>query len=371
MWYRVPDQPPAYRKEKPKSIFPWENNQPRPTRVFKDDPPRSLEIETGASSTPTGEPGAFASSSTEAVAETSSFTGHTAADQEQVPVTPVTPTISITPSDPWTAFTRTNAWDEVPEIERYVDKMQKHQRTRSLKSPGKIDLPSPGGAVDGRDLTRRGSKVTDFPSEIERPSLPVTPAPIRRPKFWGGGGPGIGDDDNEDPLLPAAEGVPGQSEWVCAHGIRWKPSDCLCELTNILRDSKDPAAQLQKLAKQQSEALLQKLGGTARDSSDLPSRAVPFGSEELTSPTYVAQSSQVLSPQPVKGSASSSIVRGIVSEEEATPGTSANSSATTPSDAIAKPSYSGPGAEFEKGESYAKQSTPAPPTEEERDVLDT
>lgn len=219
-----------------------------------------------------------------------------------------------------------------------------------------------------RDLERRGSKVTDFPSETERPSLPVTPAPIRRARFWGGGAPGIGDDEHS--ALPAAEGVPEPGEWVCAHGLRWRPSDCLCNLTNILRASKDPAAQLQKLAKQQSEALLEKLGGTSRDVSSLPSRAVPFGSEQLTSPTYVAQSPQVLSPQPVKGSASSSIVRSIVAEE-AMPQTSTRPETVPVPGTIAAPSYGGPGAEFEKGENYLNQSTPALPSEEERDVVDT
>ena len=49
-------------------------------------------------------------------------------------------------------------------------------------------------------------RLTDFPTEFERPSLPVTPAPIRRPSFWG---------EERDTLgnLPAAEGVPRQEDW--------------------------------------------------------------------------------------------------------------------------------------------------------------
>jgi hypothetical protein len=50
-------------------------------------------------------------------------------------------------------------------------------------------------------------KLTDFPSELERPSLPVTPAPIRRPSFWG-------EERDADGELPAAEGVPSQEDWV-------------------------------------------------------------------------------------------------------------------------------------------------------------
>jgi hypothetical protein len=37
--------------------------------------------------------------------------------------------------------------------------------------------------------------------------LPVTPAPVRRPSFWG-------DERDEEGELPAAEGVPAQEEWV-------------------------------------------------------------------------------------------------------------------------------------------------------------
>ncbi|KAK6849609.1 hypothetical protein PG995_013442 [Apiospora arundinis] len=304
---------------KPKAIFPWEINQEAPTRVFAEDAHRQE-------------------------ANPSAPTKRSPTEPKEEPMAPTTPTLSVASSDPWSSFARTNAWDEVPEIERYVDTLQKHQRSGSLKSPGMIGIPSQGGEVVEREGARRGSKLTDFPSEMERPSLPVTPAPIRRPKFWGGGGsPGIHDDDDDETSLPAAEGVPQQSDW-------------------------DPAAQLQKLAKQQSEMLLQKLGSSGsgsssgrRDSNDLPARPVPFGSEELTSPTYVPQTAKVLSPQPVKGPASSSVVRGIVSDDESTPRASASQSTAAPPPPIAAPSYSGPGAAFEKGEDIPQHETALPP----------
>lgn len=50
-------------------------------------------------------------------------------------------------------------------------------------------------------------RITDFPTELERPSLPVTPAPVRRTSFWG-------EEQEESAELPAAEGVPKQEEWV-------------------------------------------------------------------------------------------------------------------------------------------------------------
>lgn len=52
-----------------------------------------------------------------------------------------------------------------------------------------------------------GMRLTDFPTELERPSLPVTPAPRRRPSFWG-------EERDEKGELPAAEGVPAQEDWV-------------------------------------------------------------------------------------------------------------------------------------------------------------
>ncbi|KAK2002009.1 nucleotide-diphospho-sugar transferase [Colletotrichum falcatum] len=217
MWYEVPKQKPT---QKPRPLFPWEANQPKPTRTFTADlvVPEAEE----SSGTPTGEEAA--SSGSQAPAEPS-LIGPSTTGQKSEPSTPSTPTIKVSPSNPWTAFTRTNAWDEVPEIERYVEGLQKHRRG---KSQGLV------GVYDGKAAKEHGLKLTDFPSVVERPSLPVTPAPIRRPKFWGGG-PSAGDGDNEEEL-PVAQGVPPQSDW-------------------------DPSAQLQKLAKQQSEALLKKLGG--------------------------------------------------------------------------------------------------------------
>ncbi|KAF9870824.1 glycosyl transferase family 8 [Colletotrichum karsti] len=286
MWYEVPKEKPS---QKPRAIFPWEANQPKPTRIFIADPEPTTEE---PSSTPTG----------------SSTTG-----QKSEPSTPSTPTIKVAPSDPWTAFTRTNAWDEVPEIERYVEGLQKHRRG---KSQGSVGIPG------GKAAKEHGLKLTDFPSVVDRPSLPVTPAPIRRPKFWGGGGPGTGEGEDEEDL-PVAQGVPPQSDW-------------------------DPVAQLQKLAKQQSEALLKKLGGEGG----------PEGSS----------GGVVLSPQPVKGGVALSIVRNLGGEQDHS--TAPRSSGTAPS-AIPEPSYQGPGAAWEKGEDVPLRETPALPTEEERDVLDT
>ncbi|CAI0652264.1 unnamed protein product [Colletotrichum noveboracense] len=335
MWYEVPKEKPAPPTQKPRPIFPWEVNQPKPTRIFTGELASPSAEE--PSSTTTGEK--TASSAFQALAEPS-LIGSSTTGQKSEPSTPATPTIRVATSDPWNAFTRTNAWDEVPEIERYVEGLQKHRRGRSQGSLG--------GTPVAKVAKEHGLKLTDFPSVVDRPSLPVTPAPIRRPKFWGGGGPGASEGDDEEEL-PAAHGVPPQSDW-------------------------DPAVQLQKLAKQQSEALLKKLGGEGGPegvSREIPTRPLPFGSEGIFSPTYVAQSSGgvVLSPQPVKGGVASSIVRNIGETDHSTAARTLGT--VSSSSAIPEPSYQGPGAAWEKGEDVPLRETPALPTEQERDVLDT
>ncbi|KAI0407483.1 glycosyltransferase family 8 protein [Xylaria palmicola] len=301
MWYEVPKEAPADPSKPLQPIFPWEAHRPKPSRVFVDVERRvSVSTETRDLEASSGEPQPMldAQQSVETSAEET--------EQQSGPVTPTTPTIEISGVDPWTSYSRTNAWDEVPEIERYVGFMQKRQRSRSGRFPGVIALPGSSDGVDSATWQRRGSRVTDFPDEIERPSLPVTPAPIRPSKFWGSDS-GASQGDNKPPL-PSAEGVPGQSDW-------------------------DPVTQLQKLARQQSEELLKRLGGSSPDGGSLSPRLSPSGSEVLTVPTYVTQSTQLLSPQPVKGSAGSSPVVNLAADLEMRPRTAPmpTGTATTPS----------------------------------------
>jgi glycogenin glucosyltransferase len=173
MYYEVPKTP-TYQKPAP--IFPWEKDAPKPTRVFSDDDaPRRESTDSGVTR-----------------------------DDTITPVTPITPVIQLTPADPWQNYSRGNAWDDIPEIERYIGHLQKNRKgnIQVLQGYGSgiTEVTSPGGR-------KQSMKLTDFPTEMERPSLPVTPAPIRRPSFWG-------EERDEDGELPAAEGVPSQAEWV-------------------------------------------------------------------------------------------------------------------------------------------------------------
>ncbi|KAL8773019.1 MAG: hypothetical protein Q9209_002039 [Squamulea sp. 1 TL-2023] len=187
--YQTPSTPPT--AEPSKMIFPWEAYQTKATRVFHDDPRPS-----SAGSAPS------ITTDAESQAETAS---------------PATPTIQLTSSEPWANFRRTNAWDEMPEIEHYIANLPQnrrraqlhalhHRKTSNLDQPNVIASPStedPPPAAQGR---RPSLRLTDFPTEIERPSLPVTPAPMRRPSFWGQERDAAGD-------LPPAEGVPNQADW--------------------------------------------------------------------------------------------------------------------------------------------------------------
>lgn len=171
LWYEVPKSPP---KEEPlKPIFPWELRPRRITRVFAEDlpppkpkapsPPLATDVETQP--------------------------------DESAPVTPTAPLAS---PDPWSGYTTTNAWDEIPQIQEYV---RRFVRRRSGNAQiGADDVSSPA-------RQRLSFRLTDFPTEIERPSLPVTPALIGGPRFGGA-------DVDDEGYFPPAAGVPAQEEWV-------------------------------------------------------------------------------------------------------------------------------------------------------------
>ncbi|KAK2629029.1 hypothetical protein QTJ16_002132 [Diplocarpon rosae] len=281
MYYEVPKTP-TYQKPAP--IFPWERGASKPNRVFPEDQP-------------------------DAATETPDFNNPALVkgNVNKPLVTPTTPTFHITPSDPWQTYTRGNAWDDVPEIERYIGNLQKNRKgnIQVLQGYGSSveQVSSPG------DSRRHSMRLTDFPSELERPSLPVTPAPIRRPTFWG-------EERDQEGELPAAEGVPSQADW-------------------------DPVVQLEQLARRQSDVLNSRFGNDGSPLREIPTRPLPYGSEGVVSPTYVAQS----------------------------PSSAMLGSGDVPRTTVEAPSFRGPGAMWEKNETYPAHETSLEPSEEERDVL--
>jgi glycogenin glucosyltransferase len=200
MWYKVPETKPK-PAERPNPIFPWEReaDRPAPTRVFAEDlvtpqPTPAVTLPTHPfSTTHYVEDELAVQGGPEGVARPNS-SSFRSADQQ------------------WQSYQQTsvNAWDNIPGIENYVraisDQSGRRDKIQSLQqTTGMDDISSP--LLDRRQ--RRESLIlTDFPTAVERPSLPVTPAPVRRPMFWG-------DERNQVGELPSATGVPDQTEWVC------------------------------------------------------------------------------------------------------------------------------------------------------------
>lgn len=115
----------------------------------------------------------------------------------------------------------------------------------------------------------------------------------------------------------------------------------------MLTSSKDPAAQLDALARRQSDVLANKLG--KEEVREIPLRPLPYGSEGVKSPTYAPQASSAAG---TSGAADkSSLIPGSAATQE-------------------QPSFTGPGAMFEKDETFSTYQTPQKPSEEELDAID-
>jgi len=84
------------------------------------------------------------------------------------------------------------------------------------------------------------------------------------------------------------------------------------------------------------------LGKDGSPAREIPLRPLPYGSEGVISPTYVAQA-------PLSG---------------------AQGPEATPRTIMEEPSYHGPSAMWEKDETFPIKETPAGATEEEKDALE-
>lgn len=333
MWYDIPRERPEPQQQ-PKPIFPWENHRPPPTRVFtpayvtpplkkpevKPEPARKrpevrLEpaIKRGISPPRADgelEPASPASSTRsvrfrdedEEIDIPAAGSPFVELEEEGTSLS----TLSVSSLSPehieetavpiaevWNSSTAANAWDEVPGIRRYIERvidqtgLGGRRRSDVLRSRMVLD----GDSVhleEGPPPTRQPRpsffKATDFPSPDERPSLPVTPAlPVTPREGWRHARREEGEEKGTSPPPPSetlveAEGVPQQSEWVCVHGRRWGPRDCLCVLANMLRYRKNPVERLAQLAAE-PEALLRKL---SEDAGGVPEREVVESSEGLS-----------------------------------------------------------------------------------------
>ena len=250
--YEYPQTPPQI--DPPKPIFPWEGRAPKATRVFAEDLPAPSAPETSETVGPSAEVG--------------SHSMGREADLEKL--RPASPTGAVPSDESISKFSTANAWDNMPEIDRYISSLPQNRRAKvqvllnkatPLSSPPPQDSTTTVSTSEERPggPERRPSKVTDFPTEIERPSLPVTPAPVRRPSFWGAERDEAGD-------LPAAEGVPEQSDW-------------------------DPVARLLELQKRQAD-VLETVPAAEGEKREIPDREVISSAAELK-PAQAAKLAQV------------------------------------------------------------------------------
>ena len=304
MWYQVPEKK---QEPKPKPIFPWEGRAPKPTRVFPE--PRAPTPPPEPEPVP-GEP-------------EPEFTTGDIAEEAPHPE-------PIKSPDPWAGFqSRSNAWDDIPEIEKYMQSFQKPKR-------GKIQVLHQSGpqATTPPSERKPSLKLTDFPTEDDRPSLPVTPAPVRRPSFWGA-------ERDEQGNLPAAEGVPQQEEWV----RRFSSYDFPAALPPLLQNidgilvarcqycgKQNPIAKLEELQRRQSEVLMSPT--QLQEKADLPSRRMPESAsrEDVEAATNKAMSPEKSPKQPLKPilkQPTFEIPRKEEATETSAPGTESSTTAAT------------------------------------------
>lgn len=324
MWYDVPTARPE-PSQKPKPIFPWESHQAPATRVFAPDyvtpvlkkPEVRLQPAIKRETNPPGtndepaEPSSPASST-----RSVRFRG----EDEEIIIPPAASPLMdlvegetspsgsvVSPPSPdpleepvlapefWNSSATANAWDDIPGIRRYIERVidqtglggrRRREVLRSMMKPGGNLMHTDEGPPPTRQPRRSFFKITDFPSAIDRPSLPVTPALPATPRDrWRDVQHWEADDEEIETSPPPpsmgplveAEGVPRQSEWVCVHGQLWGPRDCLCDLANVLRYHKNPVERLERLAAD-PEALLKRLEA---DVEGVPEREVPGSSEGL------------------------------------------------------------------------------------------
>ncbi len=181
MWYKVPESRPK-PAQAPAPIFPWERQPDRPkaTRVFAEDfPPEPTPAPAIPSPTHTFSTIHYQDESAGSSGGARNVTGSQAAFQQA----------------------NVNAWDNDPGIESYVRAiMELHQGGKPQTARQASGLTQSDASLRERRNRRESLIITDFPSAVERPSLPVTPAPVRRPSFWG-------EERDESGELPAAEGL--------------------------------------------------------------------------------------------------------------------------------------------------------------------
>ncbi|EFY85376.1 glycogenin glucosyltransferase [Metarhizium acridum] len=131
MWYEVPKEPPSPSTKIPKQIFPWEARQPAPSRSFTtttvDEP--FGKPQPGESDEQHQEPTPAEAFATLPEQFATGLSGSDVTDRNTAASDVGAALPAPAPGDPWSSYSRVNAWDDVPEISRYVDGLQRYRRT--------------------------------------------------------------------------------------------------------------------------------------------------------------------------------------------------------------------------------------------------
>ncbi|POS86020.1 hypothetical protein EPUL_004145 [Erysiphe pulchra] len=200
MWYEVPKAP-TYQKLSP--IFPWEINAHKPSRIFAKDNEDLLNFQV--------KPGENKNSGEESK-NNESITGTTTAASSK-------PLGGCN----WESLSRANAWDDVPEINQYVGKLQCQSHRKIFGVRKEIDV----------SLRAESSNFSNFSTNSERQVLPVTPAPLRSSNFW--------SNDKYISQSSTAQSVPSQEEWDPKAALEHLAYHQLKVMTQDFEKASDPA----------------------------------------------------------------------------------------------------------------------------------
>ena len=113
--------------EKIAQIFPWEGRAPRPTRVFADGDSSVSTAPTTSTMSSEEEEGQSTGEETPPVSDTETKIEQQQQQQQQQQQTPS-----------WQTYTRSNAWDEVPEIQQFVQSIE-DARARAREAERRTD----------------------------------------------------------------------------------------------------------------------------------------------------------------------------------------------------------------------------------------
>ncbi|THC98624.1 hypothetical protein EYZ11_001902 [Aspergillus tanneri] len=186
MYYDLPSSKPEPKKLT--QIFPWENHMPKPTRVFINDEQSNVSLPSPSSTR---------------------ISRESLKEDWGPSMEPTIPCTSNEPTESWENYSRSNAWDEVPEILRYIQSIQQARKARVQVISDSDSSAAYGAPSQTITESNADTPLTLFPSELGGPRLPVTPAPIRRSSYFN-----VLEEDSTADKLPTAKGVPDQEEWV-------------------------------------------------------------------------------------------------------------------------------------------------------------